>query len=65
MVVNAEVKSGSYIIWISKIIQKYHWSATNKQNIIMTTYKELLRTCIKSKKVAYIYRMYQTKSNEC
>ena len=34
---------------------KYPWSQKNKQNMIMTTYKELLETCIKSKKVEYIY----------
>ena len=42
---------------------KYRWSQTNKQNMIMTTYKELLETCIKSKKVAYIYTVC-TKSNQ-
>ena len=31
---------------------------TNKQNMLMITYKVLLGTCIKSKKVAYIYIPY-------
>ena len=32
---------------------KYHGSLANKQNMIMTTYKEVLRFRIKSKKAAY------------
>ena len=31
-----------------------HSSQTKKQNMVMETYKELLGTCIKSKKIAYI-----------
>ena len=39
---------------------KYNGSQTNKQNMIMATYKELLGTCIKSKKNSrYIHSMYQ------
>ena len=32
----------------------YHISQTKKQNIVMKTYKELLGTCIKSKKTVYL-----------
>ena len=38
---------------ICSIYLKYHGSETKKQNVVMKTYKELLGTCIKSKK-AYI-----------
>ena len=34
---------------------KYHGSQTNKQNMMMATYKEILATCIKSKKAIFIY----------
>ena len=61
---NTAVWSGSCIIWIPKNIQKYWMFAvfifnttvnqTNKQNMLIITYKVLLGTCIKSKKVAYI-----------
>ena len=43
---------------VCSIYLKYHGSQTNKQNLIMTTCKKLLGTCIKSKKVAYIYILY-------
>ena len=70
---NTAVWSGSCTIWIPKNIQKYWMFAvftfnttanqTNKQNMLMITYKVLLGTCIKSKKVAYIYTVC-TKSNQ-
>ena len=57
-------QSGSYIIWIYKNIQKYWMFAlsTYLQTIHDKTYKELLGTCIKSKKAAYIYSLYQSSS---
>ena len=40
-----------YIIYLT-----YHGQPDNKQNVIITTYKELLGTCIKSKN-QHIYSM--------
>ena len=42
------------VSFVAEVTFKYHGSQANKQNMIMTTYKELLGTCIKSKKLADI-----------
>ena len=36
---------------------KYHGSQRNKQNMTMAIYKEILATCIKSKKAIFIYNI--------
>ena len=55
---NLDIWNYSKILNFCSIHLKYHYSHTNKHNIIMATYTELLGTCIKSKTVAYICIQY-------
>ena len=56
---NQDIWKYSKLLNVFIIYLKYHGNLTNKQNIIITTYKQLLGTCIKSKTATYIYSMCQ------
>ena len=52
IIINAECLQ--YLHELTAARQKKKHEKTKKQNMVMKTYKELLGTCIKSKKTAYI-----------
>ena len=56
---NQDIWKYSKLLNVFIIYLEYHGNLTNKQNMIITTYKQLLGTCIKSKTATYIYSMCQ------